>query len=173
MKPIKVGLLGFGTVGGGTFAVLARNQEEISRRAGRRIEIAAVCRRDLAAARSVVGEGVKVVADPMAIVNDPEIDIVVELIGGEGVAREVVMADYLLSNTYYAPGAGMKASDATSVFARMPADVQQVFMGVEAGFLEAFLAGIEARYGSVEAYLAQELGVGPAELDLLRARYTM
>jgi homoserine dehydrogenase len=92
MKPIKVGLLGFGTVGGGTFAVLARNQEEISRRAGRRIEIAAVCRRDLAAARSVVGEGVKVVADPMAIVNDPEIDIVVELIGGEGVAREVVMA---------------------------------------------------------------------------------
>jgi homoserine dehydrogenase len=92
MKPIKVGLLGFGTVGGGTYQVLTRNQEEISRRAGRRIEVAAVCRRDLAAARSQVAEGVRVVADPMDIIRDPEIDIVVELIGGEGVAREVVMA---------------------------------------------------------------------------------
>ncbi|MBB5203572.1 homoserine dehydrogenase [Inhella inkyongensis] len=92
MKPIKVGLLGFGTVGGGTYQVLTRNQEEISRRAGRRIEVAAVCRRDLAAARTQVGEGVRVVADPMDIVRDPEIDIVVELIGGEGVARDVVMA---------------------------------------------------------------------------------
>ena len=92
MKPIRVGLLGFGTVGGGTFQVLTRNQEEISRRAGRRIEIAAVCRRDLAAARAQVGEGVRVVADPMEIVRDPEIDIVVELIGGEGVAKDVVLA---------------------------------------------------------------------------------
>ncbi|MFO0123154.1 MAG: homoserine dehydrogenase [Inhella sp.] len=92
MKPIKVGLLGFGTVGGGTYQVLTRNQEEISRRAGRRIEVAAVCRRDLAAARAQVGEGVRVVADPMEIIRDPDIDIVVELIGGEGVAREVVMA---------------------------------------------------------------------------------
>ena len=92
MKPIQVGLLGFGTVGGGTFQVLARNQDDISRRAGRGIEVRAVCRRDLAAARAAVGEGVRVVADPMAIVNDPEIDIVVELIGGEGVANDVVMA---------------------------------------------------------------------------------
>jgi homoserine dehydrogenase len=92
MKPIQVGLLGFGTVGGGTFQVLARNQDDISRRAGRGIEVRAVCRRDLAAARAAVGEGVRVVADPMAIVNDPEIDIVVELIGGEGVAKDVVMA---------------------------------------------------------------------------------
>ncbi len=92
MKPIRVGLLGFGTVGGGTFQVLTRNQEEISRRAGRRIEIAAVCRRDLAAARAQVGEGVRVVADPMEIVRDPEVDIVVELIGGEGVAKDVVLA---------------------------------------------------------------------------------
>ncbi len=92
MKPIQVGLLGFGTVGGGTFQVLARNQDDISRRAGRGIEVRAVCRRDLAAARAAVGEGVRVVADPMAIVNDPEIDIVVELIGGEEVAKDVVMA---------------------------------------------------------------------------------
>lgn len=90
-----------------------------------------------------------------------------------GVSREVVMADYLLSNTYYAPAAGLEASDTTDVFARMPADVQQVFMGVEAGFLDAFFAGIEARYGSVETYLTRELGVGPAELALLRTRYTV
>ena len=57
MKPIQVGLLGFGTVGGGTFQVLARNQDDISRRAGRGIEVRAVCRRDLAAARAAVGEG--------------------------------------------------------------------------------------------------------------------
>jgi homoserine dehydrogenase len=92
MKPIKVGLVGFGTVGAGTWQVLRRNQEEISRRAGRGIEVVAVSRRDLAAARAQVGNEVRVVADPLAIARDPEIDIVVELIGGTTTAREVVMA---------------------------------------------------------------------------------
>ncbi len=92
MNPIKIGLVGFGTVGAGTWQVLRRNQEEISRRAGRGIEVVAVSRRDLEAARAQVGDGARVVADPLAIARDPEIDIVVELIGGTGTAREVVMA---------------------------------------------------------------------------------
>jgi len=92
MKPIQVGLLGIGTVGSGTYKVLARNQEEIRRRAGRGIEIALVADLDVERARAVVGEGVRVVADARAVIADPAIDIVVELIGGYGVAKDLVLA---------------------------------------------------------------------------------
>jgi homoserine dehydrogenase len=91
MKPIKVGLLGVGNVGGGTFDVLERNQEEIRRRAGRSIEIVAVSARNLERAKTRTGGKVAVVANPMDIVNNPEIDIVVELIGGYEQARELVL----------------------------------------------------------------------------------
>ncbi|VFR29178.1 Homoserine dehydrogenase [plant metagenome] len=91
MKPIKVGLLGLGVVGGGTWKVLARNAEEIARRAGRRIEVTRVAVRDVAKARMRVGNEVEVAADPHAIVRDPSIDIVVELIGGDTLARELVL----------------------------------------------------------------------------------
>ena len=80
MKPIKVGLLGIGTVGSGTFNVLRRNQEEIQRRAGRGIEIAMVADLDVARAKALVGEGVEVVGDARAVIANPEIDIVIELI---------------------------------------------------------------------------------------------
>jgi homoserine dehydrogenase len=92
MKPINVGLLGIGTVGGGTFTVLSRNQEEITRRAGRPIRITAVADRDTARAQSIVGDKARVTADAMDVVRDPEIDIVVELIGGYGIAKELVLA---------------------------------------------------------------------------------
>jgi len=91
MKPIKVGLLGVGNVGGGTFDVLLRNQEEIRRRAGRGIEIVAVSARNLERAKLRTGGKVKVVASPFEIVNDPEIDIVVELIGGYDEAKALVL----------------------------------------------------------------------------------
>jgi len=91
MKPIKVGLLGVGNVGGGTFDVLERNQEEIRRRAGRGIEVVAVSARNLERAKERTGGKVKVVASPFDIVNDPEIDIVVELIGGYDEARALVL----------------------------------------------------------------------------------
>ncbi|MDO9094599.1 MAG: homoserine dehydrogenase [Rubrivivax sp.] len=91
LKPIQVGLLGFGVVGSGVFQVLQRNQLEICRRAGRDIVVKSVSRRDLAAARAVVGDQAAVVADARDIIRDPAIDIVVELIGGTGIARELVL----------------------------------------------------------------------------------
>jgi len=91
MKPINVGLLGIGTVGGGTWSVLARNREEIQRRAGREIRISAVADKDVEKARRLTGGAAKVIADGNAVVTDPNIDIVVELIGGYTVAKELVL----------------------------------------------------------------------------------
>jgi homoserine dehydrogenase len=91
MKPISVGLLGIGTVGGGTFTVLERNREEISRRAGRAIAITVVADKDLTRANSIVNGRAKVIDDALKVVNDPAIDIVVELIGGTGIARELML----------------------------------------------------------------------------------
>ena len=91
MKPIQVGLLGIGTVGSGTFAVLQRNQQEIARRAGRGIEIAMVADLDVERARAIVGEQIQVVNDARAVIANPDIDVVVELIGGYGIAKALVL----------------------------------------------------------------------------------
>ena len=91
MKAIQVGLLGIGTVGSGTFNVLQRNQEEIKRRAGRGIEITMVADLDTARAQQIVGPGVKVVGDAREVIANPDIEIVIELIGGYGIARTLVM----------------------------------------------------------------------------------
>jgi homoserine dehydrogenase len=92
MKPIQVGLLGIGTVGGGVFNVLERNQEEITRRAGRGIQIHTVADLDTKRAEALVKGRAKVVVDAKQVVNDPEIDVVIELIGGYGIAKELVLA---------------------------------------------------------------------------------
>ena len=91
MKPIKVGLLGLGTVGSGTFNVLKRNQEEIMRRAGRSIEISMVAVRNVERAREITKGEVDIVTDGNLVVNHPDIDIVVELIGGNDVAKDLVL----------------------------------------------------------------------------------
>jgi homoserine dehydrogenase len=91
MKPIQVGLLGIGTVGGGVWEVLNRNQEEITRRAGRGIVIAKVADKDTERAKQVTGGKVAVTGDANEVVTDPNIDIVIELIGGYGVAKEFVL----------------------------------------------------------------------------------
>jgi homoserine dehydrogenase len=91
MKPINVGLLGVGTVGGGTFEVLARNQEEITRRAGRGIVITKIADKDLARARKIAGNAATVTADAYEVVNDPSIDIVIELIGGTSIAQKLIL----------------------------------------------------------------------------------
>ncbi len=94
MEPIKVGLLGFGTVGSGTFTVLRRNQEEIKRRAGRGIEVARIAVRNPAKALAALGDAgnaAQVGSDFEAVTDDPAIDIVAEMIGGTGIARELVL----------------------------------------------------------------------------------
>ena len=91
MNPIKVGLLGIGTVGSGVYNVLNRNQSVIKARAGRGIEIAVVADRDVERARSLVDASTEVVADAFELVQRPDIDIVIELIGGYTVAKDLVM----------------------------------------------------------------------------------
>nr|QLG20253.1 homoserine dehydrogenase [uncultured bacterium]QLG20611.1 homoserine dehydrogenase [uncultured bacterium] len=90
-QPMNVGLLGIGTVGGGTYEVLARNAVEITRRAGRPIRITHVADKNIALAQQATGGQVAVTDDAFAVVANPDIDIVVELIGGYGVAKELVM----------------------------------------------------------------------------------
>ena len=91
MKPVKVGLLGLGTVGGGTATVLKRNAKEIARRAGRAIEIDYAAALDLDLARSLGLDEARLTTDAFEVVNDPEVDVVVELIGGYEPARELVL----------------------------------------------------------------------------------
>ncbi len=94
MKAIQVGLIGLGTVGAGTFHVLQRNQAEIRGRAGRGIEIAMVAARNAERAKAyqaIVGDGVPCVGDAQLLVNNPAIEIVVELIGGIEPARSLVL----------------------------------------------------------------------------------
>jgi homoserine dehydrogenase len=91
MKPINVGLLGIGTVGGGTWDVLSRNADEIQRRAGRAIRITMVADKAVAHAKKITGGKTKVVADGFAVVRDKSIDIVVELIGGYTIAKDLVL----------------------------------------------------------------------------------
>ena len=90
MKPIRVGLLGIGTVGGGTYSVLLRNAEEITRRAGRPITVTVVADKNTELANKVTDGACRVTDDAFAVVADPDIDIVVELIGGSGVAKDLV-----------------------------------------------------------------------------------
>src|SRR5258706_14307496 len=92
MKPINVGLLGIGTVGGGTWDVLSRNADEIQRRAGRAIRITVVADKAVAHAKKITGGKAKGVADGFAVVEDRSIDIVVELIGGYTNAQKLGVA---------------------------------------------------------------------------------
>ena len=116
MKPIKVGLLGIGTVGAGTFTVLARNAEEIRRRAGRPIEITMVADLDTARAKQITGGKVEVVDDANIIVNHPDIDIVVELIGGYGIARQLVMTAIANGKHVVTANKALLATHGTEIF---------------------------------------------------------
>ncbi len=136
MKPIQVGLLGLGTVGAGVFKVLKRNQEEIRRRAGRGIEITVVSRRQLALATELVGPGVKVVSDPFDIIKDPDIDIVVELIGGHEVARRLVLAAIAAGKHVVTANKALLAVHGTEIFAAAHAK------GVIVAFEAAVAGGI-------------------------------
>jgi homoserine dehydrogenase len=90
LNPVKVGLLGLGTVGGGTVNVLRRNAEEITRRAGRGIQVVHAAARDLSKSRICNYEGIRLTAHPVEVVENPDIEIIVELIGGVDIARDLV-----------------------------------------------------------------------------------
>jgi homoserine dehydrogenase len=89
MNPVRIGLLGLGTVGGGTVNVLRRNNAEITRRAGRAIHVVQACARDLNKARICSTEGIALSEDPAAVVGNPDVEVVVELIGGIEPARSL------------------------------------------------------------------------------------
>ena len=92
MEPVKIGLVGLGTVGGGTVNVLARNAEEIARRAGRGIQVIHASARDINKPRACSTEGIKLTTSAMDVVNDPDVSIVVELMGGTELALDVVQS---------------------------------------------------------------------------------
>jgi homoserine dehydrogenase len=136
MNPIQVGLLGIGTVGSGTFSVLKRNQAEIRRRAGRGIEITMVADLDVARAQALVGPDVQVVSDARAVIANPDIDIVIELIGGYGIARQLVMEAIAAGKHVVTANKALLAVHGTEIFAAAHAK------GVMVAFEAAVAGGI-------------------------------
>ena len=117
MNPIQVGLLGIGTVGSGTFEVLRRNQEEIRRRAGRGIHITMVADLDVERARRIVGSAADVVGDARAVIANPAIDIVIELIGGTGIAKALVLEAIAAGKHVVTANKALLAIHGTEIFA--------------------------------------------------------
>ena len=144
MEPIKVGLLGFGTVGSGTFTVLRRNQEEIKRRAGRGIEIARIAVRNPAKALAALADAagdVQVGADFNAVVDDPAIGIVAEMIGGCGIARELVLRAIANGKHVVTANKALLAVHGTEIFAAAR----------EKGVMVAFEAAVEGGIPIIKA----------------------
>jgi homoserine dehydrogenase len=150
MKPINVGLLGIGTVGGGTFRVLRRNQEEITRRAGREIRIAMVADRDLARARAITGGQAEVVGDALQVIDNPNIDIVVELIGGYSPAKEFVLRAIANGKHVVTANKALLANHGNEIFAAaQTAGVMVAFEAAVAGgipIIKALREGLTANH---------------------------
>ena len=136
MKSINVGLIGIGTVGGGTWTVLNRNAEEISRRAGCPIRITAVADKNVELAKQVTGGAARVTDDAFSLVNDPDIDVIVELIGGYGVAKEVVMQSIANGKHVVTANKALLAVHGTEIFTAAQAK------GVMVAFEAAVAGGI-------------------------------
>jgi homoserine dehydrogenase len=136
LSPIQVGLLGIGTVGSGVFEVLRRNQEEIRRRAGRGIAITMVADLNTERARRIVGDSARVVSDAREVIANPDIDIVVELIGGYGVARQLVMEAIAAGKHVVTANKALLAVHGTEIFAAAQAK------GVMLAFEAAVAGGI-------------------------------
>ncbi len=130
MKPIHVGLLGIGTVGGGTYQVLQRNAEEITRRAGRPIQVSVVADRNLERVRQLTAGTCRVTDDAFAVVADPTVDIVVELIGGCTVARDLVLQAIANGKHVVTANKALLATHGNEIFAA--AQEQGVMVAFEA-----------------------------------------
>ena len=135
-QAIQVGLLGIGTVGGGVFKVLSRNRAEILRRAGRDIRISVVADLDVDRARALVGGEARVVSDARLVIDDPQIDIVVELIGGYGVARQLVLEAIAAGKHVVTANKALLAVHGTEIFSAASA------RGVMVAFEAAVAGGI-------------------------------
>ena len=148
MKPIQVGLLGIGTVGGGTFNVLNRNREEITRRAGRDIRITMVADKAMDRARELVGKDVEVVDDAMKVIANPNIDIVVELIGGYKPAKEFVLQAIANGKHVVTANKALLATHGNEIFAAaQKAGVMVAFEAAVAGgipIIKALREGLTA-----------------------------
>ncbi len=118
MQPVKIGLLGLGTVGGGTVNVLNRNGREISRRAGREIVIAKAFTRSPEKPRLCPTDNIDLVGDPFQLVEDPQIDIVVELIGGDSPAKELVLRAIELGKHVVTANKALIALHGNEIFAK-------------------------------------------------------
>ena len=137
MNPINVGLLGLGTVGGGTLTVLRRNEAEITRRAGRAIRVKVAAVRDLKKAQDLfAGEDVTITTDPMQVVENPEIDIVVELIGGTDLAKTLVLTAIANGKHVVTANKALLAMHGNEIFAAAQAK------GVMVAFEAAVAGGI-------------------------------
>ena len=148
MKPIQVGLLGIGTVGAGTFAVLARNQEEIERRAGRGIEIAMIADKDVAKAKKLAGGKAKVTGDANEVLTNPDIEIVIELVGGTTIAKEFVLEAIANGKHVVTANKALLAIHGNEIFAAaQKAGVMVAFEGAVAGgipIIKALREGLTA-----------------------------
>jgi homoserine dehydrogenase len=148
MNPIRVGLLGLGTVGRGTFSVLRRNQHEIMRRAGRGIEIAMVAVRDEAKARAVVGKDLPLTTECLDVVRHQDIDIVIELIGGYEPARSLVLEAIARGKHVVTANKAMLARHGNEIFEAASArGVMVAFEGAVAGgvpIIKALREGLTA-----------------------------
>jgi len=155
VKPVKVGLLGLGTVGGGTVNVLKRNAEEIARRAGRGIEIAHAAARDLDKPRICDTTGIELTTDAAAVVNNPAIEIVVELIGGDGLAREMVMQAIENGKHVVTANKALIAKHGNEIFARaQEKGVMVAFEAAVAGGIPIIKAIREGLAGNQIQWLA-------------------
>ena len=137
MKPVKIGILGLGTVGCGTVTVLARNGQEIARRAGREIEIVQASVRDLKKKRPCSTAGIKLVQDPHEVVRNPDIEIVVELMGGYEPARELVLDAIAHGKHVVTANKALIAVHGNEIFARAQ----------ETGVMVAFEAAVAGATG--------------------------
>ena len=136
MKPVNVGLLGLGTVGGGTVNVLKRNAEEIARRAGRGINIVHASARDLKKPRICDTTGIKLTTDSQAVVSDPDVQVVVELIGGDTLALDLVMQAIENGKHVVTANKALIAKHGNEIFAKAQAK------GVVVAFEAAVAGGI-------------------------------
>ena len=176
MKPINIGLLGIGTVGNGTFTVLKRNQQEITRRAGREIIIKIIADRDIDKVRNIVGDdSILITSDANEVVTHPDVDIVVELIGGYSAAKELTLKAIENGKHVVTANKAMLASHGTEIFAAaekqgalregLTANCIEWIAGIINGTGNFILSEMRSKGLSFDAVLEQAQKLGYAEAD--------